>query len=207
LDTGHLPKFPRFAIADTVIRPSVRAYVWGITALLTVAGCHRKAVDPDESFKKLELSIVTADAGAFYDLLDKGTQKSIEGTWRDQQLQRTIISAKFPESEAGPALARLAAAAANDPRSYFVALNKERKLVEAYRKRLGSVSGPIMHKPDGDDKLWIARQDGMPFHWVKSGGEWRFGELAVDWALEKDRASHAVATVRENAKLYQKAAE
>ena len=156
-------------------------------------------------FQRFELSIVKNDTGAFYDLLDKGTQKSIEGTWRALKLQRTIIQSKYPEKEAGPALARLAAAAADDPRSYFIALDKERGVVPAYRKRLGSVSGPIKHKPESDDKMWIARQDGMPFHFIKSGGEWRFGELGTDWALEKDRADHAVTTVRDNAKLYEKA--
>lgn len=169
-------------------------------------GCRKKApAGPDEVFQRFELSIVKNDAGAFYDLLDKGTQKSIEGTWRALKLQRTIIQSKYPEKEAGPALARLAAAAADDPRSYFIALDKERGVVPAYRKRLGSVSGPIKHKPESDDKMWIARQDGMPFHFLKSGGEWRFSELGTDWALEKDRADHAVTTVRDNAKLYEKA--
>jgi hypothetical protein len=190
-----------------VSRSSARAYVFAIAALFAAwPGCRKKApAGPDDVFQKLELSIVKNDPGAFYDLVDGATQKSIEGTWRAQQLQRTIIQSKYPEKEAGPALARLAAASANDPRSYFVALDKERGVVQAYRKRLGSISGPIKHKPESDDKMWIARQDGMPFHFVKSGGEWRFSELAIDWALEKDRADHAVTTVRENAKLYEKA--
>lgn len=146
-----------------------------------------------------------ADAAAFYDLLDAATRKSIEGTWLEQKLQRTIIQAKYPEAEAGPALARLSAAGADDPRSYFVAVAKERKLVEAYRKRLGSVSGAIQHKSDGERAMWTARPDGMPFHFVRGSDGWRFSELGVDWALEKDRAGHAVTTVRDNAKLYEKA--
>jgi hypothetical protein len=188
-------------------RSSARAYVFAIAALFVAAGgCRKKPpAGPDDVFQRLELTIVKEDLGGFYDLLDKATQKAIEGTWRAQQLQRTIIQSKFPEKEAGPALARLAAAAENDPRAYFVTIDKERGVVRAYRKRLGSVSGPIKHKPESDDKMWIARQDGMPFHFVKSGGEWRFSELANDWVLEKDRADHAVTTVRDNAKLYEKA--
>jgi hypothetical protein len=188
-------------------RSSARAYVFAIAALFAAAGgCRKKPpAGPDEVFQQLELSIVKDDIGAFYDLLDKGTQKAIEATWRAQQLQRTIIQSKYPEKEAGPALAKLAAAAADDPRSYFVTLDKERGVVRAFRKRLGSVSGPIKHKPETDEKMWIARQDGMPFHFLKSGGEWRFMELGVDWAVEKDRADHAVTTVRDNAKLYEKA--
>ena len=46
----------------------------------------------------------------------------------------------------------------------------------------------------------------MPFRFVKSsGGSWGFAELAVEWSLERDRSSHAVKTVRDNAALYQKA--
>ena len=47
---------------------------------------------------------------------------------------------------------------------------------------------------------------GMPFHFAKDGdGSWGFTELATQWALEKDRANHAVKTVRDNAALYNKA--
>jgi hypothetical protein len=190
-----------------VSRSSARAYVFAIAALFAAfAGCRKKApAGPDDVFQRFELSIVKNDTGAFYDLLDKGTQKSIEGAWRAQQLQRTIIQSKYPEKEAGPALARLAAAAADDPRSYFIALDKERGVVPAYRKRLGSVSGPIKNKIEGPDSVWVARQDGMPFHFSKNrDGSWGWMELRGDWELEKDRAQHAVTTVQENAKLYQK---
>jgi hypothetical protein len=60
-----------------------------------------------------------------------------------------------------------------------------------------------MQKPDGDDNVWAARADGMPFHFHRDGdGSWGFSELAAEWALEKDRANHAVKTVRENAALF-----
>ena len=53
---------------------------------------------------------------------------------------------------------------------------------------------------------WVARQDGMPFHFSKNrDGSWGWMELRGDWDLEKDRAQHAVKTVQDNAKLYQKA--
>ena len=79
-------------------------------------------------------------------------------------------------------------------------------MVEAFRKRLGSVSGPIKSKIDGADAVWVAREDGMPFHFAKNkDGSWGWSELRGDWELEKDRAQHAVKTVQDNAKLYQKA--
>jgi hypothetical protein len=175
--------------------------------LVGMLGCRRHgAPTPDEAFLRLEHAIAAGDASEFWACLTPATQKSIEGTWREEQLQRTIISAKYPEAEAGPALARLDAAAADSPKAFFERIAKERKLVEAWRKRLGSVSGPIKHKPDGDRAVWIAREDGMPFHFVRdSGGGWSFSELEVEWALEKDKAGHAVKTVRDNAALYEKA--
>jgi hypothetical protein len=173
---------------------------------VTSAGCKKGPKTPDEAFLRLERAIAAGDARGFYDCLDRSTQKAIESTWRDQQLERTIIEAKYPESEAGPALAKLAAASADSPRAYFEKVAKERRIVEAYRKRLGSVSGPVAHKPDGEQKMWLARQDGLPFHFSRnSDGTWGFGELGVEWALEQDRASHAVKTVRDNAALYEKA--
>jgi hypothetical protein len=170
------------------------------------SGCKRHgAATPDEAFQTLERAVAAGDAATFYDCLTVATQKSIEGAWREEQLQRTIIQAKYPEAEAGPALARLDAAAADDPRGYFVRLSKERKLVEAFRKRLGSVSGPVKHKDDGPRAMWLARQDGMPFHFVRDGAGWSFSELESEWALEREHATHAVKTVRDNAALYEKA--
>jgi hypothetical protein len=177
-----------------------------MAAALLAVGCKKAPKTPDEAFQRMERAIAAGDVGAFYDSLDSGTKKAIEATWRDEQLQRTIIQGKYPENEAGPALARLTAAAADSPRAYFAQAIKGRKLVEGYRKRLGSVSGPIAHKPDGEQKMYLARQDGMPFLFVRgSDGVWGFGELASEWAMEQERASHAVKTVRDNAQLYQKA--
>jgi hypothetical protein len=177
------------------------------TALLFVgaAGCKKAAKSPDEAFQKLEAAVAAGDGAAFYDLLTQPTHASIEAVWKDERLQRTIITGKFPEAEAGSALAKLAAAEADDPRAFFVRVAKERKTVESFRKRLGSVSGPIQHKPDGESAIWVARADGMPFHFARSDGGWAFAELEGEWALERDRQSHAVKTVRDNAALYQKA--
>ncbi len=170
------------------------------------AGCARGEKTPEAAFQKLERAIAAGDAVSFYKLLDQPTRWSVESTLHDQRLMRTIISAKYPEAEAGKALATLAAAEETDAAHYFARLNRDRHLVEAYRKRLGSVSGPIKSKIDGPDDVWVARQDGMPFRFHKNkDGSWGFTELRGDWELEKDRAAHAVKTVQENAKLYQKA--
>jgi hypothetical protein len=182
-----------------------------------MAGCGKKAGgggssvssgsgSAEKAFLRLEKAIAAGDAPGFYQMLDGPTQAAIEATLKDQKLQRTIITAKYPEAEAQRALLTLRAAEADDAAAYFKRINDERHVVEAFRKRLGAVSGPIKSKIDGPDAVWVARQmDGMPFHFAKSrDGTWGFSELRGDWELEKDRAAHGVKTVRDNAKLYQK---
>ncbi|HEY2743039.1 MAG TPA: hypothetical protein VGL86_00390 [Polyangia bacterium] len=173
---------------------------------LAWTGCSRGAKTPEQAFRGLERAIAAGDAAAVYGLVDEQTRWAIQSTHRDQRLMRTIIAAKYPEAEAQKALATLRAAEEPDPAQYYKRIDDERGVVKAFRKRLGSVSGPIMSKIDGPDKVWVARQDGMPFHFAKNkNGTWGWCELRGDWALEQDRAQHAVQTVQENAKLYQKA--
>ena len=174
--------------------------------LTVAAGCSRGPKTPEQAFRKLERAIAAGDAVDVYGLVDQQTRWSIQSTLKDQRLQRTIITAKYPEAEAQKALATLRAAEEADPARYFKRVDDERHVVVAYRKRLGSVSGPIKNKIDGPDAAWVARQDGMPFHFAKNrDGSWGWSELRGDWELEKDRAQHAVSTVQENARLFQKA--
>jgi hypothetical protein len=175
-------------------------------ALVLLAGCSRGSKTPEQAFRGVERAVAAGDAAAIYGLVDQQTRWAIQSTLKDQQLQRTIIQAKYPEAEAQKALATLRAAEESQPALYFKRINDDRHVVEAFRKRLGSVSGPIKSKIDGPDAVWVARQDGMPFHFAKNkDGTWGWSELRGDWALEQDRAQHAVKTVQENAKLYQKA--
>ena len=175
-----------------------------VLCMLLVA-CHGGPKTPDEAFQKLERALAGGDGVLLYELLDAGTRKSIESAYGDQRLQRTIIQAKYPEEEQARALQPLGAAAEADAAHYFAHACNDRRTYDQYRGRLGSVSGPIKQKADGEKAMWVARQDGMPFHFVKESGGWAFSELAPEWALEKDRANHAVKTVRENAALYKKA--
>lgn len=175
--------------------------IYAALLLFCVAGCKRGPKTPEEAFALLERSVAAGDAAGFYRVLDGQTRSSIADTYEKERLQRTLIEAKFPEAERPRALERLTAAAEPDAEKYFVKLAGERKLVPSYRKRLGSVSGPVMKKPEGDD-VWVARQDGMPFRFGKGlDGSWGFVELRTEWALEKDRATHAVKTLRDNAAL------
>jgi hypothetical protein len=173
--------------------------------ILLLLACHGGAKTPDEAFQKVERALAAGDGVGLYALLDRPTQKAIDSAYGDQRLQRTIIEAKYPEAEQARALQPLGAAAEADTAHYFAHACNDRHTFDQYRPRLGSVSGPIKHKPDGESAMWVARQDGMPFHFVKESGGWSFSELGPEWALEKDRANHAVKTVRENAALYKKA--
>ncbi len=174
--------------------------------LLLAVGCHRGAKTPDEAFHEVERAVAAGDGVALYKYLDRSTRWAIDSAYKDQQLMRTIITAKYPEEEQARALQPLAAANEPDAAHYFARSVNDRRLFDIYRRRLGSVSGPIAHKPDGEGAEWIARQDGGPFHFVHdSDGNWGFSEMAQEWALEKDRANHAVKTVRDNAALYKKA--
>ncbi len=181
----------------------MRAALVAAAILPLAAGCSHRPHDPAVAYQKLERAVAAGDAIAFYDSLDKAARDAIKSVYNDERLMRTIISAKYPEAAAKTELAHLQAAAAADVEHYFAEVARDRKLVEGYRKRLGSVSGPVKTKPDGDGAIWVARQDGMPFHFHRDAdGSWGFQELDAEWQLERDRAYNAVKTVRDNARLY-----
>ena len=169
---------------------------------LFAVGCHSRPRTPEDAYARVERAIAAADCAGVFPLVDGKTRAAIESVHHDERLQRTIISAKYPEAEAQAALAKLAAADESDVERYFVRRCAADKTLEGYRKRLGSVSGPIVTKPDASG-TWVARKDGMPLHFANSDGRgWAWTELGTEWSLEKDRASHALQTVRDNAKLY-----
>ena len=173
---------------------------------MALGGCHRGPKTPEAAFLLLEPAVAGGNAAAFYALLDQPTRWAIESTLHDQRLMRTIIAAKYPEADAKKELARLSFAEEADVTRYFVRVNQDRHTVESLRRRLGSVSGQVKTKVMAADDVYVARADGMPFRFHRNGnGTWGFSELAAEWSLERDKASHAVKTVRDNAALYQKA--
>lgn len=177
-----------------------------MTALGLVVGCQHGARTPEKAFIEVERALVAGDAAALLPFLDRATRWSIDSAYRDQQLMRTLIEARYPEEEQPRALQPLAAASEPTVGRYFARLARERRTLEGLRKRLGAPSGALMRRPDGMSAIGLARADGMPLHFVRDDdGSWGLSELGADWALEKDRANHAVKTVRDNAALYKKA--
>jgi hypothetical protein len=178
-----------------------------LVLLLLVAGCRRGPRTAEEAFADTERALAADDAVALFRCLDQQTRWEVESAYKDQQLMRTIIRAKYPEEEAERALAPLAAAAESDAARYFARVATERRMLERFRARLGTASAPLARRPgDGDDHVYLWRQDGQPLHFARNRDTtWGWSELGTEWALEKDRANHAVSTVRENAALYQKA--
>jgi hypothetical protein len=176
---------------------------------VALAGCHRGARTPEGAYLELEKAVKNGDGVAFFATLDQETRWSIESVFSDERMMRTIIAAKYPEAEAQKELARLSAAEESDAAHYFAHVDRERQILARYGSRLAQASGRVEVVAGDDETLAVvARQAGptLRFHRDK-GGRWGFGELGPEWALEKDRAAHAVKTVRENAALYQKAEE
>src|SRR5262249_10257012 len=115
------------------------------------------------------------------------------------------IAAKYPAEAQAKELSRLEAAGDDDVVHYFAKVTEKRHLFDQLRRRLGSVSGPIQQRAEGADGMMVSRQDGLPFRLRKTSDGWRCVDLQVEWALERDRADHAVKTVHDNAALYKKA--
>lgn len=169
------------------------------------AGCDHYPKTPELALGQIERVVTSADALVAWELVDPQTRSAAASVLADERLMQTIVKAKYPPAEAKRELERLAAADEPDDKHFFARTCKSWAMLEGYRKRLGSVSGPIKVKPDGESAAWVARVDGMPFRVVKVGGGWAWEDLRGEWQLEKDRASHAVTTVKENAALYKKA--
>jgi hypothetical protein len=176
--------------------------------LLAAAGCHRGARSAEDAYVAFEKAVKAGDAEAFYAALDQPTRWAIESAFSDQRMMRTIITAKYPEAEAQKELARLAAAEESDAARYFAHVDRDRQILARYRARVEAATGAVTSRAVGDDGAEVARGSAPPLRFHRDNhGRWGFAELAAEWVLEKDRAAHAVKTVRENAALYQKAEE
>jgi hypothetical protein len=192
------------SLDDMAIR--VTSLCVALALVCCAAGCEGRPRTPEEAYLAIERALLAGDGAALYRALDQETRWSVESTLRDQRLMRTIISAKYPEDEAGRALLQLEAAAETQPARYFGMVVERRGLLERYRARLGPKEAPLSLRPDGENAVMAARGTGSPLRLLRGrDGSWGLAELAPEWALERDRASHAVSTVRENAALYQKA--
>lgn len=172
--------------------------------LLFGAACNKYPRSPEEALQRIEQVVTSGDGVAAYGIIDEDTKKAVAAVYANDRTMRTIIKAKYPPQEADRELGRLADAEQPDVAHFFAAMESRWQSIQGYRKRLGSISGPIKTKPDGATSMYVARQDGMPFHLVKAGSGWAWNELRGEWAMEKDRAAHALKTVQDNAALYKK---
>lgn len=173
---------------------------------LGAGGCQpRLPRSPEAALERMQTSVEGGDAVGLFFSLDQVTRWAIESTWRDQRNMRTIITAKYPEPEAREALGRLAAAAEPDSRRYFAAVAKERQLIERLRARLGPAAATT-RQGAAEGVVLLVRAGRPPLRFARSrDGSWGFAELESEWRGEQERAVHALATVRENAVLYQRA--
>jgi hypothetical protein len=180
------------------------AVVPALGAAIALPACAKYPKTPEDALQRIERVVVSGDALAAWELVDRETRAAAESVLADERLMQTIVRAKYPPAEAARELERLAAADEPDAAHFFARTCKTWKLLEGYRKRLGSVSGPIKTQLDAAGVPWVARHDGMAFRLTKQAGGYAWGDLRGEWQLERDRASHAVKTVRDNAALYKK---
>jgi hypothetical protein len=176
-------------------------------AAFGLAGCQRYPKTPELTLIAVERAIASADGLAAWKIIDPETRQAVESVMADERQAQTLVKAKYPPSEAARELLRLAAADEVDAAHFFARTASSWSELEGYRGRLGGLSGPVLTRDDGPDKMWVKRTDGKAFHLVKRNGGWAWMDLRAEWALEKDRASHALQTLRDNAKLYQQSAE
>lgn len=166
--------------------------------------CNNYPKTPELALAQIEKVVTSGDGLVAWQLVDSDTKSSVASVYANDRLMRTIIKAKYPAAEADRELGRLADADQPDVAHFFAAMEARWQSIQGYRKRLGSISGPIKTKADGPSAMYVARQDGMPFHLVKAGSGWAWNELRGEWMMEKDRAAHALTTVKDNAALYKK---
>jgi hypothetical protein len=172
--------------------------------LAALAGCRsgpKGAKSAEEAFRATERATVAGDLPALYAAVTDKTRFAIQGAHKDLRLCRSLIEGKFPHDAAATRLSsdlRLAAAASEDVVPFFARRAKDLSTIDRLRGRVGSVSGPVMQKPDGDKGIWVARQDGKPFHMAQNqDGTWGSQDLLDEWMLEQDRAAKEVKLVRE----------
>ena len=191
------------------MRFAVRTVAVVLLGTVALAGCHRGARSPEGAYLALEKAVKAGDGVAFFAVLDQETRWSIDSVLSDERMMRTIIAAKYPEAEAQKELARLSAAEEPDAAHYFAHVDRDRQILASYRPGIERASGKVelVVGDDGGDLAVAVRGSGVALHFRRYRGRWGFSELSGDWLLEKDRAAHAVKTVRENAALYQKAEE
>ena len=189
-------------IALATLLSIVRAPILIVAALLS--GCHSYPATPEDALSQIEQAVTSADGLMAWKLVDADTKSAVGAVLASDRLMQTIVKAKYPPADAQRELEHLAPADQPDEAHFFAAMSTRWAALEGYRKRLGSISGPVKTRPDGDKMMWVARQDGMPFHLLKTGRGWAWIDPRTEWLLEKDRTAHALQTVQDNAALYKK---
>ena len=84
-------------------------------------------------------------------------------------------------------------------------VNQDRHTVESLRRRPARCRGRSRPRSWPPTTSLSRAPTACPFVFIVTATAWGFSELDSEWSQERDRASHAVKTVRDNAALYQKA--
>lgn len=151
---------------------------------LALSACHDYPKTPELAFTEVERTVAAADGLRAWKIIDPDTRREVESVFGDERQGQTIVKAKYPPAAAQQELARLAATDEPDAAHFFARTIETWSSLPNLRQRLGSLSGPIQTKPDGET-IWMKRADGKPFHLVKVGGGWAWMDLRSEWSLEK----------------------
>jgi hypothetical protein len=148
------------------------------------AACTRAPRSEDEARARLAQAVRAGDGRALYDLVDEATRWSIDSTWKYHQQCLALVEESYPpELQARETARFLDAASARD---FVGAYERQYHLLPALAERAASPRpGDLVRERDGRVRVTILR---------------------AQWEDIKQRASHDLDTVRENAVAFGRAA-
>lgn len=169
----------------------------GLALLVTLLpACDDRPKKPEDLLAQIERVVTSANAEQAWKLVDPDTQHAVEAVWADHRAAAALLEQRPPAPAANTARASVEAARQPDLVHFFAAQCHGWQLLEGYRKRLGSASGPVQKKEDAPGSVWVARFDGMAFHVVKVGGGWAWADLKGEWQLESRRVKKVLDELR-----------
>ncbi len=145
---------------------------------------------------QIERVVTSADATLAWKLVDPETQQVVEGLYGEEKAYVAALQQQPQSAAVTTEHERVKASTEVDVAHFFAAQCHAWQLIESYRKRLGSASGPVQKKEDAPGSMWLARYDGMAFHVVKVGSGWAWADLKGEWQLEARHVKKAATELR-----------
>ena len=168
-------------------------FVFGAVLL---SACDTYPKTPDLALAQIEHVVISGDGAQAWTLVDPATRSLVTTLFADERELKTRLASQPQDASTKIELARIAAVDEPTAAAFFVRTCQIWKLLESFRKRLGSTSGPIQKREDGPGSVWVARFDGMAFHVVKSGAGWAWADVKGEWKIEAERVQRSLQKLR-----------